>query len=493
MSLDDLTKAYDAGAPETPPEEPADEKHIAEAHELGEGAEHTDDGHSRAPDTTHEAVTDNDAEKAVPENVSFSKLAEDWSGEEHQTLASERGNVPPVDALHQLAGAFGDRTVDFPDQHAPEALQAWIDQHMQHAPFGDHVSFHDALHQVIQYHFATRGTTASPQAEATASGPSAAESARAAGGGQPHQVDEPPPALDRINPRVGASASSKTDQSNVYRLEEVEIGRDKRTIPGPDDIPPQFAQGQPIPPAPPMMMRGGMGGGIPAGGAGAGLSNVLGSAIGGIFGFATTTTMAASRAMSQRIAEYLDRNNGPAPALVNPVERAESMIVEAELASNRVIKAAQTLREHPTMASFVEEFDALARPEGKLIPDVIRHMKPGGKQETLWDRFQTAMAGDSSFAEAHKSLAKELASHESAWAGATEAVAAAKGAPDQLWARFDRATSDVRAATQDLPGEPGKSFADMARGFVEKLQTAFARVFRLAPSRNGSSPSMSAS
>lgn len=229
---------------------------------------------------------------------------------------------------------------------------------------------------------------------------------------------------------------------------------------------------------------GGGGGGV-AGGAGAAAA-AIGELAGQAIGMVGAAAAGVSKGMARSIHSYISRNGAQAQA--NATQNAEAAIVEAELAANRLIKAAQDFRSTPQMKSFISEMEAAARPKGRLVSDIIREMKPGGSQAGLWDKFQGVLSSNQSMATAHMDLGSHMTAYQTAWTKAADAVDAAGGSPDALWNRLDKATSAVRTETQDIPAESGRSFADMARELMERMRETFCRIFRIAPTRSASAP-----
>jgi len=215
----------------------------------------------------------------------------------------------------------------------------------------------------------------------------------------------------------------------------------------------------------------------------------LSQALGYLLGIPAAVVVGVAKGFSERLASWMAARNipqAPAGGRWTP-EGAESAVVEAVLASKMVIKKAhQLLESSPAFGALYADIEAAARPEGRMVGDIIKEMKPGGRQEGLWNRFNGIME-DESFSILHGELADSMLRHKAAWTRATVAAQAVGGNAEDLWRRLDESTAAIRTATQGIPVDEGRSFADRAREMMENMKDLFCRLFRIVPSVDGAS------
>lgn len=240
----------------------------------------------------------------------------------------------------------------------------------------------------------------------------------------------------------------------------------------PRDIPPQ------------MVAPGAPGGQMSAVGMSAG--NALSNLIAAPVGLAVGMAQGLSSGLGARVMGWMARRQIAGQQLMeqavqNRVEAAESAVVEAELASIKLVKMAEEFRTSSGFKPLYEEIEQEARKSGKLVGDIITEMRRDGSQPGLWDKFQGLLSTNPTAAEQHQALRAQAEQHETAWKQAAHAVKGVEGNFDGLWGRFDQATAKIRTSCQGIPVDEGKSFSDMARKILENMREVFCRVFRLVP------------
>jgi hypothetical protein len=197
--------------------------------------------------------------------------------------------------------------------------------------------------------------------------------------------------------------------------------------------------------------------------------------------------------VSSSIAEARRAAAASKAAEVGDVQQsAESAITLAEDASAKVVAAARRVRSSDSYQTLRSQIEQLSRQTGRGMTDTIREMKPGGAHADLRKAFDAAVTAPGDFGADYDELTDALDRHEEAWTQAAEKTREAGGDPQKLWTQLGRAYATVRDVTQDIPGAPGKTFADRARDLVDAVGRIIRDLLGASKATNIRRPSVAA-